>query len=176
MQKKAATIYPEENPLASFLQQSGANEKTNTNIFTNGDYYSDGFTFKPLKKGVIKALVINIPKADPNLVVKIWDSTAGTEVLSEVVNVATDNFTITKAITPLAVEANKTYLIIMKTTSEYDRYRNNPVVLNMPCTCGNILITQCFTKSNSTNFQDIIPSISKNDYYGDISFIFQQQD
>jgi hypothetical protein len=169
-----AKVYSEENPLAGFLQKSGADQKVSTFVYTGGLYYENGFSFKTLQKGILKSFVVKLPDADANLEVTLWDLATGNAIKSEVMYISTANTEFTKAITPVNLVSGKEYMVTMQASSEFAHYKNDVSDIVYPQTIGNIAVMHNYTAANITTMPDTINNISSKKCYGDISFVFQQ--
>jgi Domain of unknown function (DUF4082) len=170
----APVVYKDENSYQTFLQQSGLNQSVQVSNNMAGNMYIDGYSFKPLKKGVIKAVVVKIPEANSNLVVSLWDIATANAIKTEVINVSAANTETTKSIDPITLLAGKEYIISMHTKQDFIRTKSPYSAVDYPITVGNITVTRGWF--NQSNFNEMPTIQLDNILYGDISFIFQQQD
>lgn len=162
-------IYPVENPLAAYLTNSGFNTFTNE---VNAGYFEFGLSFSPNVKGNINALKVQIPDVNNSVRVTIWDFDTMAVLRTETINVTASNTTITKAIAPLALVANKKYLISMNSNDWYDRRKSPTSPATYPVTAGNITIHSYLWGFGTT--QTFPTGTSLSYYAGDLSFDFQQ--
>jgi hypothetical protein len=163
------TSYDEENPLSGYLSVAGFNQMQ---TLTTVGVYELGFSFKPLVKGKINALVLKNP-AVVNLRVTIWDATTETPLLSEMVNLPTSNLEVVKPITPLQLEKDKTYRITMQSQTGYAHYKADQSNTTYPITSGNIQIID-FKSGDGTTIPTYPTIPYLNIYGGDCSFKFQR--
>jgi hypothetical protein len=170
----APKVYVDENPLQGFLQQSGANQAVTVTIVTNSDYYTDGFSFEPLQKGILKAFVARLPKENANLKVTLWNVATKNAIHSEVVNVSAANIEITKSITPITLSKGTEYMITMETQSDYGHSKTDGSTITYPQNVGSIAITGNYSATNTFKMPDVSSNSSDIICYGDISFVFQQ--
>ncbi len=175
--KTAATetkTYTEESPLRGFLQQSGGDQYISTSIYPSGTYYANGFAFKILQKGILKAFKVKLPASDPNLIITLWDVSTADAVKSEVMNISNANTEITKSITPIQLSVGKEYIISMKAKSEFSYRRSDTKDLVYPQKVGNISVLRSFSDYKNDYMPDSISGPATNYFYGDIDFVFQQ--
>lgn len=166
-----SVIYPEENPLAKYYEQTGFNI---INPVVDDFSYEFGLAFSSNVKGKINALTVRIPDANPNLRVTIWDYDAQTVLRTETVNVESANTEVTKSIENLPLEKDKKYLITMNSNDWYYSSRSNESVAAYPITAGNIVFYEFRSKFGDAQ---TFPNLVNYDYNaGDLSFVFQQTD
>jgi len=162
--------YPEENPLALYLEKSGFNQSTANHV--NTLYSEQGFQFKPKVKGIMKAVILKIPDNATNIRVTIWN--ADTHVIIKTITVpnVNANTEIRQEIEPLEIVPETRYSIVFNGNDYYERLRANGSELNTPIDAGNISVSYTvFVDGNSQNYP--WPT-QKKSYLGDISFVFQQ--
>lgn len=160
--------YVEEDPWTKYTEQT-IGKTTAENIIDSFDF-EIGLVFTPTIDGKIKALVVQLPIANPNLRVTIWDYDSKNILRTEMVNVRTSNIVETKPIAELAIVKNKKYLITMNTNDFY-YYKFKGETIHFPITAGNIRIEGLSTKQETLqSFPDYVESYLK---IGVISFIFQ---
>lgn len=165
------TTFPEENPLALFLQLSGFDADQTTFVDDN-NAYEVGFKFVPSVNGNINAVTVRIPKVQSSLRVTIWDSETELPLLTEFVNATQANQFITKDITPLALEQGHVYSITINTHDYYMRHKATWNPTDYPIACGNIEILGVHSEIMPDH---LFPYFGvSNGYSGDCSFIFQQ--
>ena len=162
--------FQEENFLASFLSQTGFDQKTN--LFVNSGSYEFGLFFSPRVKGKITSLKVKLPDVNSSLKVTLWDVEASTVIRTEIVNVATINTDFTFDINDISLEKDKEYAITMNTNDWYDRRKNDGSTVTYPIISGNIeLKSYKFISGTSQT----LPTRSQTNYYaGDLSFNFIQ--
>ncbi len=110
--------YPVENPLEAYYQQAGFTTTTNFINVASSEFW---FAFSPNVKGVIKAITLKLPEANPEVRVTFWEYDTKTVLKSENINVATADVLVTKTISDLALEKDKKYLITMNSNDWYKR-------------------------------------------------------
>ena len=165
-----AVVYPEENPLPIFLTTTGFNQQILEG--TSSANSESGFSFRPMVKGKINALVIKSHRI--NIIrVTIWNKLTETVLRTELVDVSAANTEIIKIITPLELEINKEYVITMNNKYWSDRSRTDSGVITYPITAGNISITGSRIIVDGLN-QTFPSQALLTSYKGDCSFIFQQ--
>ncbi|QSB27036.1 DUF4082 domain-containing protein [Flavobacterium sp. CLA17] len=164
--------YAEENPLDAYMAGSGFSQKAVD--VKNSGIYEYGFSFKPTVTGKINALVVKIPDVNPTLRITVWDAATKTVIKSEVINVATANVTVEKAITPIALTKDKEYFFTVNSDDWINRTKTDGSAATYPIVAGNITITG-YAYISSTAAETIFPTNARNTYYaGDMSFKFQQ--
>jgi hypothetical protein len=164
-------VYAEENPLPSFLSNTGFNQlSTVSNYVTK---YEEGFSFKANVKGKINALVMKLPVANSSLRITIWDNVSKAVLRTENVNVPTANTEATIIIPTFDIVKDKEYFISMWTNDDYVRSRTDNAAAGYPIVSGNISVLSCLYKQVASG--QVFPTSSTTKYYyGDISFKFQQ--
>ncbi len=164
-------VYAEENPLPSFLSNTGFNQlSTVSNYVTK---YEEGFSFKANVKGKINALVMKLPVANSSLRITIWDNVSKAVLRTENVNVPTANTEATIIIPIFDIVKDKEYFISMWTNDDYVRSRTDNAAAGYPIVSGNISVLSCLYKQVASG--QVFPTSSTTKYYyGDISFKFQQ--
>lgn len=164
-------IYAEENPLNKYHESAGFTTVTN---FINSGNYEFGLVFSPNVKGKINAITVKLPDVNSSLKVTIWDYTAKTVLRTEIVNVATSNTLLTKAIEELALEKDKKYMITMNSNDWYKKNKPDNSNAAYPITAGNIKFLEYRWLST---LSQVFPTNISQDYNGgDLSFNFQQVD
>lgn len=164
--------YAEENPLDAYMAGSGFSQKAVD--VKNSGIYEYGFSFKPTVTGKINALVVKIPDVNPTLRITVWDAATKTVIKSEVINVATANVTVEKAITPIALTKDKEYFFTVNSDDWINRTKTDGSAATYPIVAGNITITG-YAYISSTATETIFPTNARNTYYaGDMSFKFQR--
>lgn len=164
----APVVFPEENPLKTYLTKSGFNTTVN---YVNSGNYEFGMLFKPNTNGTINKIFVKVPDAQTNLRVTIWDVSEGTIYRTEKIALVTADVTASKSIAPLALKKNKEYMITYNTNDWYDRRKADNSPTTYPITSGNISITGYGYASGSA--QTYPTSFPTNYYAGDLSFAFQ---
>lgn len=162
-------VYPVENPLAAYITNSGFS--TSSNMVNVGDY-EFGLVFSPNVTGKINAVTVQIPDANANLRVTIWDFDTQAVLRTEMLNVSAANTLITKTITELALVKDKKYLISMNSNDYYYKEKPGGASTTYPIVAGNIKFTGYQWKSGST--QTFPTTVDATYYAGDLSFVFQQ--
>lgn len=161
--------YPIENPLESYYTQAGF---TTTSNFINSGSYEFGLAFSPNVKGVMKAITVKLPDANPALKVTIWDYTTKEVIKTETVNVASANTLVSHPISDLALEKDKKYMITMNSNDWYKRNKADNSNATYPITAGNIKFLEYRWVGSAT---PIFPTnISANYNAGDLSFDFKR--
>ena len=165
-----AILYSPENPLATYLINSGFSETAN-DVIASGDS-EIGYEFKPLSPGKISELTVNIPVVNPAVRVTLWDSATQTPILTETVAVTVAGTAVTKAITPIILLSGKTYMISMQTDSWISHQKTDLSDAVYPLTAGNISILKHVKTSGSAQVYptDVVTA----NYFGDVSFSFTQ--
>lgn len=164
-------VYAEENPLNKYHESAGFTTVTN---FINSGNYEFGLVFSPNVKGKINAITVKLPDVNSSLKVTIWDYTAKTVLRTEIVNVATSNTLLTKAIEELALEKDKKYMITMNSNDWYKKNKPDNSNATYPITAGNIKFLEYRWMGTSSQ---VFPTNISQDYNGgDLSFNFQQVD
>ena len=162
-------IYPEENPLAAYIANTGFSVKDD---FLNAGDYEFGLVFSPNVNGKIKAITTKLPEANANLRVTIWDFDTKSVLITEIINVTAANTAISKSIAELPLVKDKKYLISMNSNDWYNREKPGGGAATYPITAGNIKFTEYLWKSGATQ---TFPTGTDDTYYaGDLSFVFQQ--
>jgi hypothetical protein len=164
-----APVFETENPLAAYYTQTGFN--TSVNFINSGDY-EFGLVFTPTVKGNIKAITLKLPVENPTLRVTIWDFASKAVLRSEVLNVATADVAVTKAIGELALEKDKKYMITMNSNDWYKKSKVDNANTVYPITAGNIRFEEYRWVAGTA--QLFPTNISANYNAGDLSFDFQQ--
>ena len=169
----ATVTYQEENPLYGFLTSTGFSQNATTLVNTGAEAF--GYSFIPKVKGKIKAILVKLPSADNNVVVKIWDKASGTAIYSTTINVATAGTEISTTIPDLELTKNQEYVISIGANYLYEHTRADQNEVSYPVTSGNITITG-FNKTGYAYSLDVLPETNGGGYefMGDINFKFQQ--
>lgn len=158
----------EENPMQGYLTSSGFDLVQN---FVNAGDYEFGLKFKPKVNGEIKKLVVKIPDNQTNLRITLWDASVTPKVVvaTEVIYSVSAGVETIKSISPIAVTANKEYMLTMNTNDWYKRYKSSGSA-TYPIESGNISITGYSWISGTAQ---TYPTNVDNTYYaGDLSFVF----
>ncbi|MDQ7959899.1 hypothetical protein [Flavobacterium lindanitolerans] len=166
---KPAPSYPVENPLESYYTQTGFTTSSN---FINSGSYEFGLAFSPNVKGVMKAITVKLPDANPALRVTIWDYTTKEVIKTETVNVASANTLVSHPISDLALEKDKKYMITMNSNDWYKRNKADNTNATYPVTAGNINFLEYRWLSGTT--QTFPTTVSANYNAGDLSFDFKR--
>lgn len=162
--------FPEENPLAAYIQSSGFSQKT-TNFINSSDY-EFGYKFKPKVKGKINALTFKIPDNASNVRVTIWNA-ATQEVLRTItIPSVTANSEVRQNIDPMSIDPAQEYLITYNGNDWYERKKNDGTNTTYPIDAGNISITGY--RWHGTTSQSYPVNASSHYYAGDLSIVFQQ--
>lgn len=171
----APKIYPEENPLALYLQSSGFLQKTvdYVNFSTN---YEFGYRFKPNVKGKINAVTFKIPANKTNVRVTLWDVATKTPLKTVTIPNAPANTEIKQSMESFAVEPNTEYLISYNGNSWYHRTKSDNSNVVYPISAGNISITGYNYDPSTITAQTYPVSDALSYYGGDLSIVFQQVD
>lgn len=168
--------YPEENPLTVYLEKSGFS--TPPSFYTNGDFYVNGFQFKPKVKGKIKTVILKIPSNATDQIITIWDVETHAAVRSIRVSKVTANTEIRQEIEHLEIVPEKRYIITFNGISYY-KY-SKPTLVTYPIDAGNISILDIVNTLSYVGGEQDYPWSStghgekRNAYWGVISFVFQQ--
>lgn len=166
----APKVYPEENPLSAYIQNSGFSQKT-TNYINSGTY-EFGYKFKPKVKGNINAVTFKIPDNATNVRVSIWNESTRVLVSTFTIPTVSANVEVRNNITPLAVDPSTEYLITYNGNDWYERKKTDGSSTVYPIDAGNILITGYRWMSGAAQ---AFPTSTANYYYaGDLSIVFQQ--
>jgi hypothetical protein len=138
-----------------------------------------GLSFKPLVKGKINSFILKIPQGNNIIRVTLWDKASRAVITTENIEVkATDrDVTVIKSITPISLEKDKEYVVSFNTNDSYYYIKNSGgITTNVAynITCNNILVTDFLLESNVT-FQTFPTNSDGNaNFYGNLSFNFQQ--
>ncbi len=168
--KKEKTAFPEENPLNAYLANSGFNEKTVN--FINSGYYEFGYKFIPKVTGKINAVTFKIPDNATDTRVTIWDNVSKTVLKTIVIPTNTANVEVRTNIEPVALVANKEYLITYNGNDWYKRSKTSNADATYPITAGNIDITGYQWDGGTTQSYPLDSDVKY--YGGDLSIVFQQ--
>jgi len=160
--------YQEENPIPTFLVNSGFNFNRTT-ASTGGGEIESGFSFIPKVNGKIIALVNKLQIPNASLKVTIWDKSTATAIATNYVNVGQGVETKT-SINAVNLQKNKEYIISIKTAYYYIYNKPNSAIQAYPVDAGNISITGSLD-GNANQMPNVFIS---NSFLGDYSFIFQQ--
>ena len=165
-------LAPLQDPLQGYLNASGFNQVTTliTNI-VDGEF---GYTFIPLVSGKITAVAVKIPDTNSALRVTIWDKGTGNVLRTETLNIAAANVETIKAIQPLDLVKDKTYLISMNTNDVVSHRKTDLSATVYPFVVGDIKITNFYGPATSGTQQIMPSSFISNAYYGDCSFKLQK--
>lgn len=163
-------VYGEENPYQTYLNSAGFTLVQN---FLNSGDYEFGLKFKPKVNGKINKLVVKIPDNQSNLRVTLWDASVTPKVViaTEVIYSVAAGVETTKSISPIALSANKEYMLTMNANDWYKKYKSSGSA-TYPIDAGNISITGYAWISGAAQ---TYPTNVDNTYNaGDLSFVFQQ--
>lgn len=161
--------YSVENPLESFYEQ--------TNLLDTGNRIDSescefGLVFSPNVKGVMKAITVKLPQANPTLKVTIWDYTTREFLRTEIVDVSSSNTLVSHPISELELEKDKKYMITMNSNDWYFSGTLDESDIEYPITAGNIEILEFrWTFAEGQDFPVNVPTFYVR---GDLSFDFQQ--
>ena len=160
--------YQEENPIPTFLVNSGYNfSRATTSVGDNT--FEIGFSFIPKVKGKITAIVAKLHVANPNLRVTIWDKATGNPIATNYMNISSTNTEYKTPINEVVLQKDKEYVFSIKNDYYYIYQKANAANQVYPVVAGNINITGCFYGNNN------MPNSSHyNIFSGDYSFVFQQ--
>ncbi|MCD9854458.1 DUF4082 domain-containing protein [Epilithonimonas sp. JDS] len=162
--------YPEENPLALYLEKSGFNQKTTP--FIDSVTYELGYKFKAKVKGKINAVTFKIPDNAANVRVTIWDVSTKGILRTFYIPVTTANTEVRSAIDPMTVNPDTEYLITYSGNVYYFRQKTDGTNTVYPIDAGNITITGYHWRNGTAQ---IFPEQMAAYYYtGDLSIVFQQ--
>jgi len=161
--------YQEENPIPTFLVNSGFNFSRATINVSGATTFESGFSFIPKVKGKITAIVAKFHVVNPNLRVTIWDKATGNALATNYMNISTANTEFKTPITEVVLQKDKEYVFSVKNEYYYSYQKANQASQIYPVTAGNIQITGSLDGDNS------MPNLlNSNSFLGDYSFIFQQ--
>ncbi len=166
-------VYPEENPLAVYLEKTGFNQTAIP--FEQRNPFEIGFSFKPKVKGKINAVILKTPHNGTNIRVTIWNAITKTPLRTLILPSVVAETEVKQTIDPLEINPETEYLISFMSKIYYLRRKTDESVAVYPVEAGNISITKCHS-INITNpsAQEFPQSGHFNFYLGDISFVFQQ--
>jgi len=167
------TVYPEENFWQGFINNAGYSNPTPINTGNNMGY---GLQFKPKVKGKINSFVVKLPQTGSVWITLKKGDLYTTSIYEENFNVTTSNTDFLKVITPIELEKDTKYYLIVVSTNyfEYNRTSSNQAVIS-----GNIEIDGTSYASNGdsgsglSNFSNSFNDIW-NEMYGNVSFNFQR--
>jgi hypothetical protein len=168
----APKVYPEENFLPDFLEQTGfaTPESSSTDI--------GAIIFRPKVKGKINSWIVKLPEAG-TAIIQIWDVTTDAKLTTQEVVVASANTNTVKVITPIPLEKDKDYAIVLCGTNIYKYKKANTSTVAV--TAGNIQVrgfmpsSGCPTSGSSFSGSLISAGVGFDTYiYGSASFNFQQ--
>ena len=168
------TTYPEENPLAAYLQNTGFDQSKTD--FINSGQYEFGYTFRPKVKGKINAFTFKIPDNATNMRVTIWNAATKTPIRTMVIPNVVANTEIRQNIDPLYIDPSSEYLISYNGNDWYNRRRTAGTDATYPVDAGNISITSYLWNSTTAAAQNYPLTFSKYYYAGDLSIVFQRED
>lgn len=164
------TNYPEENPLALYLEKSGFNQETSLYI---GDSYSEqGFRFKPKVKGIIKAVTLKVPANSNNVRVTIWNTDTKGIIRTVIIPNAVAHTEKRQEIEPLEVMPTTTYLISFNEKNSYTHNKSDNSKAIYPIDAGNIEVLGFNYGNGQSPYYPNFPGLSS--YWGDAGFVFQQ--
>ncbi len=172
-EKNEAKSYPEENPLTSFYQKSGLDERIDN--YPTGSGGEWGFKFRPTVKGKINAVTLKLPSDRTNVPVTIWDAESKEIIKSVTIPTLKSNIESKQTIEPIAISPEKNYIISYNAPSYYERFKANTSDIGYPVEVGNISILSAhWITFTTTAFPG--QTVSAPYFYGDVSFVFQQTD
>jgi len=161
--------YQEENPIPTFLVNSGFNFSRST-ISLSSPTFESGFSFIPKVKGKITAIVAKFHVVNPNLRVTIWDKATGNAIVTNYMNISSTNTEYKTPINEVVLQKDKEYVFSIKNEYFFSYRKQNSAIQTYPVTAGNIQITGSLYGDNNS-----MPNFSNsNSFVGDYSFIFQQ--
>ena len=164
--------YSEENPLVTYMESSGFNQKTAN--FINAGSYEFGYRFQPKVKGTINAITFKIPDNATNTRVTIWNAETKVVLRTITIPTSTANTELRLAIDPLSIEPSEKYAITYNGNDWYKRYKTDNSVTTYPINAGNISILGYNWLGTAS--QTFPTNVSADYYGGDLSIVFQQKD
>lgn len=162
--------YPEENPLALFLDKTGFNQQTKNLV--DIIYAEQGFKFKPKVKGLIKAVTCKIPNNSTNIRVNIWNADTKAILRTIIIPKATPHITVRQEIDPLEILPAETYVISFNENDVYTHERTDRGNAVFPVDAENITILGVQFKYGQ--LQEFPHLTVANSYWGDVSFVFKR--
>jgi hypothetical protein len=174
--------YPEENPLAEYLKQTGFDQ---TSIVGGHEieYFTFALWFTPSETGEIKAITVKIPGGSNVGVVSLWSIETGTPTQLKTYQITdiTANQEVKRVLeVPLQVIKNKQYAIYYSAGGNnqcFQRYSKDKKAAPYPMVIGNIRIDGFTFKKYNYPFPKSFPLPTDNEklsYYGDCGFVFQR--
>jgi hypothetical protein len=164
-------VFPSENPLMGFLEDSGFGQVVteNTDQALNREL---GFRFRPTATGAITALAVRIPAVNSNLRVTIWDAETQEILKTESFNIASSGVAVTKSIVAVGLLKDHEYMVTMNTNDWYTHSRTDDANASYPFTEANI---QVLGYGYAIGTGQTFPTLSSgNSFDGDVSFTFQR--
>jgi hypothetical protein len=163
-------LAPIQDPLQGYLQASGFNQKTTE--FKNGNRVETGFSFMPLVKGKITAIVVKIPDVQSGIRVTIWDKATTAIIRTESIDITSSGIEVIKPISAIDLVQDKEYFITMNSDDVYSRKKTDGSAVTYPFVIGDIKITSYGFVLGATQKMPDNPFFLE--YSGDISFKFQK--
>ena len=161
-------VFPEQNPLPSYLAFTGFNLA----IPMNGSYAEFGYSFIPLVNGKITAIVVKTPNPNAAMRITFWDKSTGTPVRTQILNIPTAGVELIQPISALDVVKDKEYLISLNSNDWYVHKKSSGLAASYPFIIGDIKITGYSYKFGTAQE---MPNTPSNFFYeGDCSFKFQK--
>jgi len=164
-------VFPSENPLVGFLEDSGFDQVSTENVdqITNREL---GYRFRPTASGAITALAVRIPAVNSALKVTIWDAETQEVMKTESFNITSSGVAVTKPIVAVGLLKDHEYMITMNTNDWYSHTRTDNANASYPFTEANI---QILGFGYAIGSGQTFPTISSgNTFDGDVSFTFQR--
>lgn len=139
--------YQEENPIPTFLINSGFNSSMAT--IAPGGNMESGFGFIPRVKGKIKTIKVKLHVPNSNLRVTLWDKATGQPVATNYMNIASAGVEVTMPITEIVLQKDKEYVFSIQSGYYYQYQKAGAAIQTYPVTAGNISITGSFDGNNN---------------------------
>lgn len=173
-EKVAPTVYPVEDALQNLVSASGLSEQTAINL--EGAQLEQGVAFSPKVKGVISAVSVKLPAYDNAVRVTIWDYETQSVLRTATVNVSEGGRYHKQAISLLEVEKGRRYVISMNVRTTYIHRKPDFSNAYFPIDLGSVLALHCRRMGRYGSAQEFPNFSTDAEYYGDLSFDFQQVD
>jgi len=173
------SVLSEQRVVAGFLKAANFNNSVNA----KSDIYEDyGMRFIPISNGVIKSIEIELPYADENIRVTLWDVASQTVLFSEIFDKVPRKKIAIKNITPYKLIKNKEYMISYLSNQCYLRYdKVEGTNVQYPILVGDVSVqgfnaaTHFYGEIDNTFFP--WPSCDASghcQYWGNLDFVFQK--